>query len=793
MVYNKPQITTTRENASANRTDAGVFVNVGLIGTSSGGSSIQQSDIIRSSSPDLTDLIDPNLADASCSFKGFIYTKDVDFEVKSATGEVEWKSTTLTPPYIKSQVPSTLSGSLASGTYFYVVTAFKMIDAIPTYGETTISNEVSVQLSAQGTISLSWSKVDLADGYRIYRSGATGTETMVRELTGADKTSWDDTGLYTPGIVAFPVVNTATKRPPYSVSDSAAYWTGGDASTNLAGLQAVADGSLTCDLDGQGVIEVAGMDFSATGAGGLDASLIECAATMQTAFQPALGSKGYYLGADASINLTNLVVVTDGRISINIDGAGAVDTADIDFSTASDMDQCALLIQAAVQTATATSATCIWDGVLGVFTIYSDTRGASSSVAIAAPAAGTDLITASYCNFTNGAALAGVNSTVTVTYSGVALAFIITSPTLGTSSSVVMTEGAAGTPLGGAALAVTNTANGGAQTAGTAGTKITYIINATISGTNYFNPQQFFSISDIALAHGSASDIYLISERMMLPPPTGQGCKMMTIVGVPTMSRGAGQAALEELGKVDVDIVVGATTDIDILRDIANHCVYWSQDANKKERIPILSLANTQIMDNFVAFAAELSGNGDRCAVLFDNYSTENYIAALVGAGQASLRDRATSFIGTALNTSETVLNAGRVSDSAVEYLLSRGVMVLSKDDSGVLTVIDDLMADGQDITGRLVEDYMRKNIRQRLNALKGRTKLTDHVLTAVEEIGVTMLDTFAYNELINDYNRDTVVAERSPVNPNTIVLRFTYTRMQTLKIIDVRYQVLDQ
>jgi len=790
MPYKRPQILTKRQNASANRTDAGVFVNVGLIAESTGGVGQEQLDIIRESSPTLLDFIDANLSDAAVSYKGFTYTKDVDYEVKTATGQVEWKTTKLTPPYIKAATASTLSGTLAANTYYYYVTAINVIIAgtpTPTYGETTVSNEVQATLSAQGQISLSWSKVDLAEGYRIYRSTATGTETMIRELMGQDKTNWDDTGLYTPGVVAFPVANTATKRPPFSVADTAAYWTSGVVAANLVALQGTANGSLTVQVDALSAIEVTAIDFTG------DLSLADCAASIQTALQPQLGTKGYFQSADASMNLTNLVQISDGRINVNIDAAGAVDTANIDFTGVTDMDQAAILIQSAVQTATVTSATCAWDATTGLFKIFSDTRGVASSVAIAAPAAGTNLTTASYLNFLNGAAAAGTNSAITCVYDGVGTTFVVTSPTLGSTSTLTITEGVAGTPIGGALLAAMTAAAGGAETAGTDGTKISYVVDASISGSNFFDAEQFFSIADIAVSHGSTSTMYTLSEKMLVAPPTGQGCSLLTCVGVPSTSRGAFQAALEEIGKVDIDVLVLASTNVDVMRDLAAHCIFWSRDENKKERIPILGLDPAQGMDAFISLAGEFSADGDRVGIIFDNYTQETYIAPIVMAAQAALSDRAKSLIGTKVNITSTLLNSGRVADTAITYLLSNGVMTLSKDDSGVLTIIDDVMVDGNDITGRLVEDYMRKTIRLKLNSLKGKSKVLGRTLTAIEEITATMLDSFTYNELINSYNRQSVVAARSPVNPQGAILRFTYTRQQTLKVIEVFYAVLDQ
>jgi len=71
---------------------------------------------------------------------------------------------------------SPTTGSLASGTYFYKVTA---LDGVG--GETTASNEASVVVTAGGA-ALTWNIVPNAQSYNVYRGTSSGTETL---LSGA--------------------------------------------------------------------------------------------------------------------------------------------------------------------------------------------------------------------------------------------------------------------------------------------------------------------------------------------------------------------------------------------------------------------------------------------------------------------------------------------------------------------------------------------------------------------------------------------------------------------------------
>jgi hypothetical protein len=68
-------------------------------------------------------------------------------------------------------------GTLAAGTYFYVVTALDGAN-----GETNISNEVSATVGASGKVTLTWNFVPNAQGYNVYRGTASGGETI---LSGA--------------------------------------------------------------------------------------------------------------------------------------------------------------------------------------------------------------------------------------------------------------------------------------------------------------------------------------------------------------------------------------------------------------------------------------------------------------------------------------------------------------------------------------------------------------------------------------------------------------------------------
>lgn len=111
------------------------------------------------------------------------------YDVGSVTdAQIQWDTVqSFTSPALSSVVTSATGGTLAAGTYYYVVTA------IFSQGESTRSNELSVVTT--GTTSsntVTWTAVSGATGYRIYR-GTTPAGQDTYYAVGA-VTSFVDTG-----------------------------------------------------------------------------------------------------------------------------------------------------------------------------------------------------------------------------------------------------------------------------------------------------------------------------------------------------------------------------------------------------------------------------------------------------------------------------------------------------------------------------------------------------------------------------------------------------------------------
>jgi hypothetical protein len=106
----------------------------------------------------------------------------------ASTGREVWyvSNSDLDTPTGLAAVASASGGTLATATYYYKVTAVNSI------GETVGSSEVSAAVTGPtGSVALSWTAVDGADTYRVYRGTASGGQNTYYATTA---TSYTDTG-----------------------------------------------------------------------------------------------------------------------------------------------------------------------------------------------------------------------------------------------------------------------------------------------------------------------------------------------------------------------------------------------------------------------------------------------------------------------------------------------------------------------------------------------------------------------------------------------------------------------
>lgn len=95
----------------------------------------------------------------------------------------------VSPPNQTAPLASASAGALATGTYYYVVTA------TTANGETTASNEQSAAVTGPtGEVTVNFDAVSGATGYKIYRGDASGGENLLVGAAAAGATGFTDTG-----------------------------------------------------------------------------------------------------------------------------------------------------------------------------------------------------------------------------------------------------------------------------------------------------------------------------------------------------------------------------------------------------------------------------------------------------------------------------------------------------------------------------------------------------------------------------------------------------------------------
>ncbi|TDH48493.1 hypothetical protein E2F47_23540 [Mycobacterium eburneum] len=125
-------------------------------------------------------------------------------------------------------------GSLAAGTYYWVVTATNA------KGETTVSNEVNgVTTGSTGAAVLTWQAVGAATGYKVYRGTAAGAENVLVATIGSGATvTYTDTGGSAAGTP--PTSNTAITEASTNTTTTATAW--------ISGVAAGQNGTATCHI-----------------------------------------------------------------------------------------------------------------------------------------------------------------------------------------------------------------------------------------------------------------------------------------------------------------------------------------------------------------------------------------------------------------------------------------------------------------------------------------------------------------------------------------------------------------
>jgi len=222
--YAPPGVRTNRVQGAVTEVNIGQRVQLCLVGESLGKQEFVRATAIVNTTPGPDAIVeaDPILSIDQVrtdQVGGIIYTDAVDFVGSTSAKTIDWSAlTVISPPYILSGVANTVTGSgMVPDDYFYVITALKVNNSTgPVIGETVKSGQIKVTTTALlSTVTLRWTPVPGAYGYRIYRSLMTGTyvtPALAVEIVGGYIDTWTDTNV-TLGTGFPPVANNAYKKP----------------------------------------------------------------------------------------------------------------------------------------------------------------------------------------------------------------------------------------------------------------------------------------------------------------------------------------------------------------------------------------------------------------------------------------------------------------------------------------------------------------------------------------------------------------------------------------------------
>lgn len=222
----------TRDTTLGTAVAAGFTPNPCIIGTTFGAVTTIPDELVqRNDTPNLSDLLSYNTVSRILKVSDVLggianYQNNIDYELDDATNpdSIVWLGTVIPAPtgvaaVARNVVPVLPNTGLAPGTYFYVVTAIRQIDSSPaTDGETVVSTEVSALVGAgipaTNAVQLTWTPVEGAQGYKVYRNTVTGvyTNKLIATVLGGASNGFLDDG-FSVGAGTPPGVNNAFNRP----------------------------------------------------------------------------------------------------------------------------------------------------------------------------------------------------------------------------------------------------------------------------------------------------------------------------------------------------------------------------------------------------------------------------------------------------------------------------------------------------------------------------------------------------------------------------------------------------
>lgn len=720
----------------------------------------------------------------SQSSGGLIYTSGTDYTFNAGPQTIVWASVNLTPPYITAALV-TYTGTLAAGTYYYVVTATKTLNITgPVVGETAGSNQIAatVQVGGGGSVALAWQQVPGAEGYNIYKSSSSGDfsgTSLLAIIAGGYTVSFIDNGSLSP----------SAGSPPGLAS-------AGSVTSANSGPYVLSSGqTLAVKVNGAGALIAT---FSAT--------------------QAVLSDGATYpvtLGAS-----TTLLVKIDGGTTQTVTFAGTeTTTANVAATIAAQLAGALISV------------------VSGHVQIKSDRYGTGSSVNVTGGSANSVLLystspvagTGNVSNITAVTAAevvtvlnAVINTGMTGATASLSVQKVtVTANTSGVLGSVQFDPGSTGGTANPALGFDLSLHSGSASSGSTAlrrpalnGTSNTvpdkFYVDYTYTSTAFFIVQSFTSLTLALKTLGVGSNTAVGATLMMGTSGLGNNASQVLVMTVPDDTLATYQAAFNILGtRRDVDLVVPCNSAFNVSQSLQASVDFFSGVDQQRERIGIVGVpAGTSVGDTQTAGTVVYLANGmvdSRMMVVypwpfvsvqqqdlsFVTTEMDGWASAAAFAGlMAALPDRAEPATTKVIN-GITALGGLELDETTMNILGGAGVTVLTYED-GDLIVRDSLTTQTVVDSDRhpsiiLTEDLLRKLLRTNFKSFRGR-KLLPNLLDQIQKRTIKVLNSLVKLQLIAGFNAQSVAAAQDPDNLTNIIVNFSYRPIFPVRTITFNY-----
>ena len=339
----------------------------------------------------------------------------------------------------------------------------------------------------------------------------------------------------------------------------------------------------------------------------------------------------------------------------------------------------------------------------------------------------------------------------------------------------------------------------------------------------FFAVEIFTSVSTVLERHGAGSELAIAAELALAQPPSGQGCPAVMLVAIPDSSNASYITAMDKLKFQLPAFVIPLSSNEALNLLVTQHVDTMSGFRQKRERTTVLAppvtksdgnaTTDTDIRNmaealNFtndfgapagrrVLFLSEtqvrvgnvLQSDGTRA----DTTLSGAFLAAAVAARYASLPDTATP------GTAKTIFNSAILSqrdEASKDLLATDGVCVVHDPGNGLATIRQQLTAasinsgallQDQEYSIILADDFLAQNLRIGWQKFIGQ-KFTTRLANAIKGSTIRTLGNLKKQEIIFDFDQNSVEVRQSTVNPTFILVNFKYFEIDPVNAVIGQY-----